>query len=359
MSRPLSTSEPGPPPAAPGTHADGPARGAPWHRRLLPDEFGVGLVLVVLVFGVGFAHPDFLRTSSLLSTAQSSVYVGLMACGMVFPLAMREVDLSVGGIYSLGIVVGAILIRSGMSPWLALPAVLALSAVLGALNGTITTYLRLPSFIVTLASALLFRGAALALANGKQISGLPQDNSFFTVLGGDLGGVPTSVWVLLAATIVLTVVFTRTRFGMRVRSIGSNPDAAEFSGLPIARTRIIALSMSGLLAGVSSTLGLAFYIAGDPTVGNGYELTAIAACIIGGTPLSGGRGSVPGAMLGNLILTSVATALVFFQVPINWTTFATGAVILIAVAFDSLVRRTKGHGLLPRGLNPFRRRPSD
>lgn len=349
MSRPLSTSDPSPAVIQPP-----PDR--PWYRRLLPDELGVGLVLVVLVVGVGIAHPDFLGASSLLSTAQSSVYVGLMACGMVFPLAMREVDLSVGGVYSLGIVVGAILIRSGMSPWVALPVVLALSAVLGALNGAITTYLKLPSFIVTLASALLFRGAALALANGKQITNLPQNNSFFTVLGGNLGGAPTSVWVLLAATIVLTVVFTRTRFGMRVRSIGSNPDAAEFSGLPVARTRIAALGLSGLMAGLSSTLGLAFYIAGDPTVGNGYELTAIAACIIGGTPLSGGRGSVPGAMIGNLILTGVATALVFFQVPINWTTFATGAVILIAVAFDSLVRRSRGHGLLPRNLF---RRPSD
>jgi ribose transport system permease protein len=351
LSDTLSADEPGPP-ASDGAAPD---TAWPWYRRLLPDELGVGLVLVVLVVGVGLANPDFLRSTSLLSTAQSSVYVGLMACGMVFPLAMREVDLSVGGIYALGIVAGAMLIHAGLSPWLALPVVLVLSAAIGALNGAITTYLRLPSFIVTLAGAMLYRGVALALANGKQIGGLPENNSFFTLLGGNLGGVPTSVWVLLAATVVLAVVFTRTRFGARVRSIGSNPDAAEFSGLPIARTRILALGLSGLMAGVASSLGLAFYIAGDPTVGNGYELTAIAACIIGGTPLAGGRGSVPGAMIGNLILTSVATALVFFQVPINWTTFATGAVILIAVAFDSLLRRSRGHGFLPRGRNPFRR----
>jgi ribose transport system permease protein len=320
----------------------------PWYRRFLPDEFGVGLVLVVLVVGVGVAHPAFLRVDNLLSTAQSATYVGLMSCGMVFPLAMREVDLSVGGTYSLGIVAGAVLIRDGMSPWLALFAVLVLATLLGCLNGVVTTYLKLPSFIVTLASAMLFRGIALAVANGKQISGLPQDNSFFTVLGGNLGGVPTSVWVLLGATILLTVLFTRTRFGARVRAIGSNPDAAEFNGLPIARTRIMALGLSGLMAGAAAVLGLAFFIAGDPTVGNGYELSAIAACIIGGTPLAGGRGSVPGALIGNLILNTVAACLVFFQVPINWTTFATGAVILVAVAFDSVLRRTRGHGLIPQ-----------
>jgi ribose/xylose/arabinose/galactoside ABC-type transport system permease subunit len=320
-----------------------------WYRRAARDELGVALVLVVLVTAVGIAHPDFLRTANLFSTAQSSVYVGLMACGMVFPLAMREVDLSLGGTYALGIVAGAWLIRDGLAPWLAVPAILILAGALGCLNGVITTYLRLPSFIVTLAAALLFRGAALAMADGKQISGLPQDDSFFTIMGGKVFNdeVPTSVLLLLVVTIVLTVLFTKTRFGARVRAIGSNPDAAEYSGLPIARTRILALGISGLLGGIAAVAGLAFFTAGDPTVGNGYELTAIAACIIGGTPLAGGRGSVPGAMLGNLILTTVAASLVFLQVPINWTTFATGAVILIAVAFDSVLRRTRGRGLLP------------
>jgi ribose/xylose/arabinose/galactoside ABC-type transport system permease subunit len=267
---------------------------------------------------------------------------------MVFPLAMREVDLSLGGTYALGIVTGAVLIRDGLAPWLAVPAVLLLATVLGCLNGVVTTYLRLPSFIVTLASAMLFRGVALALADGKQISGLPREDSFFTVLGEKIAGVPASVWVLLIATVALSVVFTRTRFGARVRAIGSNPDAAEFSGLPIARTRIMALGLSGFMGGTAAVLGLAFYTAGDPTVGNGYELTAIAACIIGGTPLAGGRGSVAGAMLGNLILTTVAASLVYFQVPINWTTFATGAVILVAVAFDSVLRRTRGRAPRPR-----------
>lgn len=332
---------------------DRPARVAvPWYRHLVRDELGVVLVLVTLVVVVGVAHPDFLRVSNLLSTAQSSVYVGLMACGMVFPLAMREVDLSLSGQYALGVVLGAVLIRDGWSPWLALVAILVVATGLGCVNGLITTYLKLPSFIVTLASAMLFRGIALAMADGKQISGMPLDHSFFSVVGGSIAGVPTSVWVLLVATVLLTVVFTRTRFGARVRAMGSNPDAAEFSGLPMARTRVAALGLSGFMGGVAAVLGLAFFGAGDPTVGNGYELTAIAACIIGGTPLAGGRGSVPGAMIGNLILTTVAASLVFLQVPINWTTFATGAVILVAVAFDSVLRRTRGHGLFRRGRKP-------
>lgn len=323
-------------------------------RRWVRDELGVVLVLIVLVIAVGWSHPAFLHSNNLLTTMQNSSYVGLMACGMVFALAMREVDLSVGGIYALGIVVGAQLITKGVNPWVAAFAVLVLGGLLGVLNGIVTTYIQVPSFIVTLASAMLFRGVALALANGKQIGGLPSSDSFFTVVGGSVAGMPTSVWVLIVAVIVLTVVFTRTRTGARIRAAGSNPDAAEFSGLPIARIRIQALGMSGLLAGLASVMGLAFFVAGDPTVGNGYELSAIAACIIGGTPLMGGKGSVLGAALGSLILSVVAASLVFFRVPINWTTFATGAVILVAVALDSILRRSRGHGFLPH-----RRRPLD
>ncbi|NEA28102.1 ABC transporter permease [Actinomadura bangladeshensis] len=342
------------PAARPASENDGeggaPARRAR-PRRPFPDEAGVVGVLVLLVFGVGLLKPDFLQTGNLLTTAHNSVYVGLMACGMVFALAMREVDLSVGGMYAMGIVVGALLIRDGWNPWLAALAILALSALLGAVNGAVTTYLRLPSFIVTLATLMLLRGIGLALAEGKQVTDLPQDHAFFRVLGGGESlGVPNAVWVFAAAVAVLTVVFTRTRFGARVRAIGSNPEAAEFGGLPVTRTRIAALALSGLMAGVAAVLALAFFIAGDPTIGQGYELTAIAAAIIGGTPLSGGTGSVVGAAAGTLILGAVTAALVFFEVPINWTTFATGGVILAAVGAAPLLRRVRD--LRSPGRNP-------
>jgi ribose/xylose/arabinose/galactoside ABC-type transport system permease subunit len=331
------------PPAVTGSVGErqggGPAPGRPLYRRLARDELGVIAVLVIIVAGVGFFHPEFVRTGNLLSITHNTVYVGLMACGVVFPLAMREVDLSVGGMYAMCMVVGALLIRDGLGTWVALVAILALSAFLGAVNGAVTTYMRLPSFIVTLATAMLFRGAGLALADGKQITDLPQADSFFTVLGGNLAGVPTAVWIFVVVVAGLTVLFTRTRFGARVRAIGSNREAAEFSGLPVAGTRIAALALSGLMAGVAAVFSLAFFMAGDPTVGQGYELTAIAGAIIGGTPLAGGRGSVVGAAVGCLILSAVASALAFFQVPINWTTFATGGVILVAVTADTLLRR--------------------
>ncbi|MFJ9543631.1 ABC transporter permease [Streptomyces sp. NPDC101225] len=313
---------------------------APLPGRLLRDELGVLLVLALLIAGIGIRYPDFLDTSNLLSTAHNSVYVSLMACGMVFVLAMREVDLSVGGSYAMCLVVGALLVRDGLSPWLAVPVMLLTGIALGVFNGLVTTLLALPSFIVTLGTLMLYRGVGLALADGKQITDLPLDDSFFTVVGGDPGGVPFALWVLPAVLAVLAVVLARTRFGARVRAIGSNPDAAAFSGIPVVRTRVEALALSGLTTACAAVLALAFYGAGDPTLGQGYELQAIAACIIGGTPLAGGRGSVIGAVAGAMILAVVASGLVFFEVPINWTSFATGAVILVAVAADSALRRT-------------------
>src|SRR5262249_27315952 len=131
-----------------------------------------------------------------------------------------------------------------------------------------------------------------------------------------------------------------TPFGYRVRSIGSNPEAATFSGISIPRVRVQALVLMGLLGGLSGMMGLAFFQSGDPNVGTGFELQAIAAAVIGGTPLRG-SGTVVGAMFGAILLGVVNSGLVYFNVPINWSAFATGAVILAAVSLDSLLRRRR------------------
>jgi ribose/xylose/arabinose/galactoside ABC-type transport system permease subunit len=309
--------------------------------RLVGDEAGVLAVLVLLVVAVSIHNPDFLRTGNLLETARQSAYVGILALGMVFALAMREVDLSVGGTYALTICASAILMRDGWNPWLAAVAGILTGAVCGALNGVFVTVTRVPSFIATLGTLSVYRGLALAISEGRQVGGVPQDSSFVTVVGGTVAGVPAAVWVLVGTAALLTVVLARTRLGGRVRAIGSNPDAAAFSGIPTDRVRIQVLTLTGVCAGVAGVLTTAFFASGDPTVGVGYELLAIAACIIGGTPLRGGTGSIPGAVLGSLILSVVAAALVFFGVPINWTTFATGSVILAAVAVDAFLRRLR------------------
>jgi len=327
--------------AQPAAEAE-PARARRRGRSRLLDETGVLAVLIGLVAVIGAFRPDFVTSDNLVETARQSSYVGILACGMVFPLAMREVDLSVGGTFALSIIAATLLIRDGgVNPWLAAAAGVLIGGVLGFANGVFTTLIRVPSFIATLGTLSVYRGLALALSDGQQVGGLPRDDSFFTVVGGSVLGVPGALWILAGSAILLTVVLSRTRFGAQVRAIGSNPEAARFTGIRVDWVRIKALTTSGLFAGVAGVLSMAFFAAGDPTVGQGYELTAIAACIIGGTPLRGGTGSVPGAVIGSLILSVVAAGLVFFNVPINWTTFATGAVILLAVALDSGLRRAR------------------
>lgn len=305
------------------------------------DELGVIAALVALVLVVGAFHPTFLEWAQLVDVVEQAAFVGILACGMTYLLAMRELDLSVGSTYALSIIGAATLMQAGVSPWLGAIGGVMLGGLLGTVNGLICEAVKIPSIITTLGTLSLYRGLALAISDGKNVADLPRTNSFFTIVGGDLLGVPVPVWVLLATALTLTLVLRSTRFGTTVRAIGSNPEAAAFSGISLPRTRIQVLALSGALAGLSGMLTLAFFASGDPTIGNGYELQAIAAAIIGGTPLRGGSGTVWGSVLGAVILGTVASGLVYFGVPINWNLFATGVVILLAVALDSILRRRR------------------
>lgn len=303
------------------------------------NELGIVVVLVALVVAIGLFHPAFLDRAQLLDVVRQASYIGVLACGMTYLLAMRELDLSVGSTYALSLIAGSMLMRAGVNPWLAALGGVAAGGVLGLVNGVLCNALQIPSIIATLGTLSVFRGLALALSDGRQVAGLPREDTFFTVVGGDLLGVPTSIWLLVAVAAVLTVVFKHTPFGHRVRAIGSNPEAARFSGISIPRMRLQVLALSGALAGVAGVLTLGFFASGQPTIGQGYELQAIAAAIIGGTPLRGGSGTVWGSVIGTIILGTVASGLVYFGVPINWSLFATGIVILLAVALDALLRR--------------------
>jgi ribose transport system permease protein len=258
---------------------------------------------------------------------------------MAFLISMREIDLSVGSMFGLALVVSALLMQHGMNPWLAALLGVLLGAAMGLLNAVLVQFIAIPAIVATLATLSMYRGLSQALSGGEQVTGLPAESKFFTFFGGDeIIGLPVSVWVMIVVTVVLTAVLRLTPYGYRVRAIGSNPDAATFSGISIPRVRVQTLVLVGVLSGLSGMLGLAFFISGDPNIGTGFELQVIAAAIIGGTPLRGGSATVVGAVLGAILLSAVNSGLAYFDVPVNWSNFATGAVILAAVALDSLIR---------------------
>ena len=191
--------------------------------------------------------------------------------------------------FGLSLIVSALLIKHGMNPWLAGLLGVLLGCAMGLFNAILVQFIAIPAIVATLATlSHLPRPQPGALSEGQQVTGLPAQNSFFTFLGGDKLGLPVSVWILILVAIVLTVVLRFTPYGYRVRAIGSNPEAATFSGISIPRVRVQTLVLLGALSGLAGMLGLAFFISGDPNIGTGFELQAIAAAVIGGTPLRGG-----------------------------------------------------------------------
>ena len=311
-------------------------------RALLAQDYlGVLIATVALILVIGAFYPRFLQFDQLMAILQQATTIGILACGMAFLLAMRELDLSVGSVYALTALACAELVQHGFNPWLGAVLAIVVGGLLGLFNSLLIQYFGLPSIVATLATLALFRGLTLALSDGKQVLGPPVDDPFSTIIGGNVLGVPVTGIVLVVVVAVLTVVLRATPFGYRVRSIGSNPDAAEFSGIPVNRVRMQAFVLSGALGGLAGVLTIGYLGAADPNTGTGYELMAIAAAVIGGTSLAGGRATIVGAALGAVLLGVVASGLAYFSVPINWNQFATGAVILGAVSLDSLVRRRR------------------
>lgn len=312
-------------------------------RQLMrSNEFGITVVLIGVVIIIGVFRPSFFSFNSVSNVVQKSAFYGIMALGMVFLLSMGEIDLSIGSAYAVSIAVGAVLIQSGFNPWLGGLMCIVVGVGLGAFNGVLANSLRIPVIIITLGGLRMYRGLTLLITGNQTVFGLPREHAFFQIVGGRILDIPVVVWTFLLLAVLLSVVYTRTRFGFVIRAIGSNRKAAELSGISLHRYRMLALMLVGGLGGISGMLTLAFFSTADPNLGTGYELQAIAAAIIGGTALSGGQGTVIGALVGSLVIGVIGSGIVQFGVSANWSVFVTGAMIIVAVATDALIRRRRG-----------------
>jgi ribose transport system permease protein len=208
------------------------------------------------------------------------------------------------------------------------------------LNALTRQVIGIPSPVGPLAMTWMLRGLALALANGTQVTGVPLTDPLIAFLGcGRILGLPMSVVLLVVVGNFLSVLKHKTPLDYRVRQIGSNPDAAAFSGIPIRQVKTLGFVLAAPMAGLSGIVALAFFTVDDPRNGGGIELFAVFGAVIGGTPLAGGQGTVFSAIIGMILLTAVAVGMVYFQIPTTWTQFATSAVILGAVSVDGLVER--------------------
>jgi ribose transport system permease protein len=221
---------------------------------------------------------------------------------------------------------------------------LATGAACGLANGLLSVGLRIPTIIITLGTMGVYRGLALRACASAPISKFPKTSALFTVGGQKILGLPAGVVVMVAAGVVGYIVLNHTPFGWRVQAIGSNPQAARFSGIPIGRYRVAVTALMGAVAGLAGLTTLAYSGTANPAAGGGYELFVIAATIIGGTALTGGSGSVPGAVLGALVIAVIDNGIGQLGWPPEWSVVARGGIIIAAVAVSVLVKGRAGRG---------------
>jgi ribose transport system permease protein len=306
------------------------------------EDTGLIIVFALMVLAIGIPHPEFFSFGSIKTILRQSALIGIIAFGMVYLVAMVEIDLSVGGIFAVASSLSALLIKfHHVDPWIAVALALLAGIVLGGINGALTSLLKVPLIIVSLGTLSAYFGLHLILSDGKAIYGLPKNHPFFQIFGSDLFNLPASVWAAIVCAIVLYFVFIHTRFGATVRAIGSNPAAAEFIGVRTGLTRIYATALVGFLSALSGIMTLAYFKAVDTSSGRSFGLQVIAAVVIGGTSLAGGSGTIVGAALGVLIITTIDSGLVFYNVNLNYSEFVTGIVIIGAIALDRIAKRRR------------------
>jgi ribose transport system permease protein len=301
----------------------------------------IGLLFVSIIFG-SLIGPRFFNGANLELIARQTAIVCTTALGMTMVIVSAGIDLSVGSVVALTTVVIAVLLRADAGPGMAALGGIGAAALCGVANGVLITGLRVIPFIVTLGMMILLRGAAKGLADERRIEA-PQTwlNDLLRTLDPDSAMVvPAGIWLVIALALIVGGILGFTRFGRHLFSIGSNERTARLCGVPVERTKIAVYTAAAALAGVAGVLQFSRLSVGDPTVANGLELSVIAAVIIGGGSLAGGRGSVTGTILGACTMAVIQIGCSQHGLP-NWLQeIVTGAIIVLAVALDRWRSRT-------------------
>ncbi|WP_238984683.1 ribose ABC transporter permease [Kurthia massiliensis] len=291
-----------------------------------------GLLLIVVIISI--MSPSFLTSDNIFNVLRQVSISALIAFGMTFVILTGGIDLSVGSTLALTGAVAATLLAGGYDPFIAMAAALALGLVLGAVNGIIIAKGKVAPFIATLATMTIYRGLTLVYTDGKPVSGLGDHLSFQMFGKGYLLGVPVPIVTMTVAFFVLYFILRKTTFGRRVYAIGGNAEASRLSGINVDRTTIAVYALTGMLAAMSALILTSRLNSAQPTAGTSYELDAIAAVVLGGTSLTGGRGWIVGTLIGALIIGVLNNGLNLIGVSSFFQQVVKGIVILFAVLID-------------------------
>lgn len=297
-----------------------------------------GLVLLCVLFTV--LSSNFLTLGNLLNIVMQVSIIAILGFGMTYVLLLGDIDLSVGAVMALVGTIAAFAMQHGLHPALAVVVAMVAGLALGLVNGTLTSMLTIPSFIVTVATMGVFRGLAYITSAGVPIS---IDDDRFAALGnGTFLGIAIPIWILGILLVVNHFVLSKTVFGRKAYLAGGNREAALYSGINVKRLRIVIFMISGLMASIGGVLMTSRLYSAQPNAGLGYELDAIAAAVLGGTSLSGGYGTIAGTLIGALIIGVINNGMNLLSVPYFYQLIVKGVVILVAVCID--VQTKKRHG---------------
>ena len=308
------------------------------------EKVGMPFVLLVLVVFMLIKAPNFGTVSNLFNVARSISISAILAAGMTFVIITTGIDLSVGSTIAVSGCIAVLAAQQGLNPLLAILLGMVIGALIGLINGFLIAYCNLAAFIVTLGTMTFMRGLAYTITGGLPIV----DNGLnFRALGnGYLFHVPIPFIVMIIVYVVMWIVLDKTKYGSHVYAVGGNAEAARLAGINVKGVLLSVYVIAGLCAGLAGCIFAARVVSAQPTAGDGYEMDAIAAAVLGGTSLMGGKGKIPGTLIGAIIFGVLTTGLVLMNVPFFTQQLVKGIFSIIAVLIDGLKENSFSFGFL-------------
>jgi rhamnose transport system permease protein len=299
-------------------------------------SLGILAALVVLVVVTAATNSSFLSGQSVRDLLLAASIIGVLAVGQTVVMITKNIDLSVGSVLGLSAFAAGSVMKAGAPIVLGILAGIVVGTVCGVFNALLVRYGGVPALVVTLGTMYIFRGIAFFWAGGEQITADEMPGSFLDLGTATVLGIPVLVIVAVVALVGAGVFLSRYRSGRDLYAIGSNGHAAELAGISVGKRTLAAFAFSGAMAGVAGVMFAARFGTVDAAAGTGYELNVIAACVVGGVAVVGGVGTVWGAALGALLLTTINSSLPVLQIDQFWQQAIVGALILVAIAADRI-----------------------
>ncbi|CAH0444795.1 L-arabinose transport system permease protein AraH [Ralstonia syzygii subsp. syzygii] len=315
------------------------ARSAMNKTRLLLrlDDFSLRLIFAILFAALSLSVEYFFSWQNMVGLALSVSQIGMVACTMMFCLASRDFDLSIGSTVAFAGVLCAMIINATGSIALGIGASLLAGAVIGGINGFVIARLKINALITTLATMEIVRGLAFIASHGQAVG--VSEMAFFELGNTIVLGVPTPVWVAALCFVVFGVLLNKTVYGRNTLAIGGNPEAARLAGVNVNLTRIVIFLIQGVIAALAGVILAARITSGQPNAAQGFELNVISACVLGGVSLMGGRATISGVLVGVLIMGTVQNAMNLLNIDAFYQYLVRGCILLAAVLVDQIKHR--------------------